>query len=137
MRYNKIKEIKQKAKQDLSRKIHEDLSQKRKIKEEKKRIKQVNKKVKEQLKQFQHKMSKRTALMKKLIKIKHQIDKTTPFNVPTKKINKGQLREDEILDHFIESNQAIKNMAKRLKKMRKTGHSRKGSQYSKQELKSI
>lgn len=134
-KYNRIKNIKAKAKKELARKIHEDLSQKRKIKEEKKRILQVNRKVKEQLKHFQHKMSKRTALMKKLIKIKHQIDKTTPFNVATKKINKNEIDEDQIIDHFIESNQAIKNMAKRLKKMRKAGHGRKGSHYSKRELK--
>lgn len=70
------------------------------------------------MKAYQHKMSKRTELMNKLIKIKHKVEKTTPFNVPTKKSVDFKDTEDLLINEFILKNKEIKKITKELKKAR-------------------
>ena len=109
------------------KKITEDITQKRKNKEDKKRILEVNRKVKQQLISFQQKMSKRSALMKKLVKMKHKVEKTNPYYVGTKSNIEKDNHEDNIISEFIINNKEIKKMTKKLKSMRTM---RKPSMYS-------
>lgn len=118
-KYIKIKAIKEKAKEDLNNKKNKELIKKKKDNQEKKRLLDINRKVKEQLKTYQHKMSKRTELMKKLVKIKHNVEKTKPYNVSTKKDVKIENSEDELVDEFVLNNKEIKKMTEDLKKIRR------------------
>ena len=68
---------------------------------------------------YQHKMSKRTELMKKLVKIKHQVEKTKPYNISTKKDAKINNSEDELIEEFRLNNKEIKKMTEDLKKIRR------------------
>lgn len=100
------------------KKITQDIREKRRNKEEKKRILEVNRKVKQQLVHFQQKMSKRAALMKKLVKLKHKVEKTTPYYVGSKSVVDNENAEDAIISEFILKNKEIKKMTHRLKSMR-------------------
>jgi L-lysine 2,3-aminomutase len=63
-------------------------------------------------------MSKRSALMKKLVKLKHKVEKTTPYYVGTKSNVEKENPEDNIISEFIINNKEIKKMTKKLKSMR-------------------
>lgn len=110
--------MKKRAREDLIKKVTDDVKQKRKHKDEKKRILEVNRKVKQQLVSFQQKMSKRRALMKNLVKLKHKVEKTNPYYVASKSAAKKNMTEDDIIDAFIINNKEIKKMTTKLKSMR-------------------
>lgn len=110
--------MKKRAREDLIKKVTDDVKQKRKQKDEKKRILEVNRKVKQQLVSFQQKMSKRRALMKNLVKLKHKVEKTNPYYVASKSAAKKNMTEDDIIDAFIINNKEIKKMTTKLKSMR-------------------
>lgn len=122
-----MKSIKERAREDLAKKILDDVEQKRKKKKEKKRILEVNRKVKEQLISFQQKMSKRRVLMKNLVKLKHKVENTTPYYVGSKSQVMSPNPEDNIISEFIINNKEIKKMTNKLKSMRTM---RKPSMYS-------
>jgi 2,3-bisphosphoglycerate-independent phosphoglycerate mutase len=110
--------MKKQARDELIKKVTNDVIQKRKNKDEKKRILEVNRKVKQQLVSFQQKMSKRRALMKNLVKLKHKVEKTNPYYVGTKTNAQKRTTEDDIINEFIFNNKEIKKMTTKLKSMR-------------------
>lgn len=63
-------------------------------------------------------MSKRSALMKKLVKLKHKVEKTNPYYVGAKSQVDVENPEDAIISEFIINNKEIKKMTQRLKSMR-------------------